>query len=254
MDNLSNLGADLRELEVKHVMNDDGAAIDARQELVKAAGQYHRSRYRFGETLSIYRAYFLEQGGWVEAAKVIGKAIDRDEKTIFRIIKDYARASKLPATALRQLEAEGIDPAAKKNESVVANILAMPASAVEADPKTAVITAVQAAKAEKKAAPTKSAGADSATTTPSVPVIDAAAMLKPKAETLCASIRRAIEMGLAGKPADRKFDELKRAFEEEMYEWGMRDVRMIVLTPRPPVQPAGPEAISSICLSQSEAA
>jgi hypothetical protein len=72
LDILSNLGADLRELEVQHVTNDDGAAIDARLELVKAARQYHESRYRFGETLSTYKVFFIREGAWIEAAKASG--------------------------------------------------------------------------------------------------------------------------------------------------------------------------------------
>lgn len=231
-----------------------GLGMNGIEDSVKAAGNYYDSRFRFGQTLATYKAFFLQDGAWIEAARVIGKAIHRNEKTIFRIIEGYERASKLPAAALQQLEAEGIDPAAKKYEGVVAGILAMPSSVVETDPKTAVSKAVKAVKEEKKAGTAKAPKADIMTTTPQVPASDAAAIFRPERETLRSSIRKAIASALTNVQNERKIDELKNALEEAMFGWGMKDVRMIVLTPRPPAQPANPQTKVSTSVLQSQAA
>ena len=163
VDNLSTVGALLREIEVEHIGNEDGSAIGAREELVAALCHYHSSRFSFGEALAAYKGFFAKDGGgWVAAAKVIGKAIQRNEKTIYRIVADYERASQLPDVAIVELEARGIDPAAKKNELIVDAISAMPRSEVESAPEKAVTTGVEVAnkaKVDHKTLVAKSANA-----------------------------------------------------------------------------------------------
>src|SRR5579862_3400304 len=159
VDNLSNVGALLREIEAEQVDNEDGTAVDARENVVDALTHYHNSRFAFGKALAAYKAFFAD-GGWVAAAKVIGKAIHRDEKTIYRIVEDYERASKVPEEARKELEAQGIDPAAKKNEAAISNLVMMDLPAIKADPKKAVVVAVEKmnmAKTEKKAKAAKKA-------------------------------------------------------------------------------------------------
>ena len=134
MDILSNVSAHLQDIEVELVDNQDGTAISARETLVAALGHYHSSRFKFGEALAAYKVFFKD-GGWVAAAKVIGKAIQRNEKTIYRIVADYERVSaSLPEVAIAELEAQGIDPAAKKNQPIIEAISAMPRTEVESAP------------------------------------------------------------------------------------------------------------------------
>jgi len=48
LENFSNLGARLREIEVEHVEIDDGGVLDARKAVVETLGQFYTSRYRVG--------------------------------------------------------------------------------------------------------------------------------------------------------------------------------------------------------------
>ena len=66
----------------------------------------------------------------MEAAKLIGAAMDRDVKTVFRMIEAYETASQLPAITLEAMREQNIDPAAAKNIAVVETLLKMP------EPKT----------------------------------------------------------------------------------------------------------------------
>jgi hypothetical protein len=186
---------------------------------------YSRSRYRFGKALAAYKVFFIEGRGWVEAAKIIGRAIDRDAKTIYRIVADYERASQVPVEAIEELEALGIDPAAKKNVPVLTNILQMAAGAVKSKPKEAVTQAVKAAKAEKAAKkPSQSVP---------FPAISEPESLS-REEKLRRDIRQKVRAGLTNVPNDRKLAELQAAVEEEMYEvWGVQSPQTVTFTPRP---------------------
>ena len=177
-------------------------------------------------------------------AKVLGKAIHRNEKTIFRIVADYERASQVPVVALKELEAGGIDPAARKNEPIIETILTMPRPAVESEPENSVMTVVEAvnkAKAAEKANATekaKGAKMAKAAKTPClvVPVIgDTVIAPLTTEEKLGRNIRFKIRAALANVPDDQKLHELRLALEEEMYEsWGLREPVTII---PPPVSP-----------------
>lgn len=228
MDNLSSLSARLIEVEREHVKCDDGTEVDARLDLIDALGQYHGSRFSFGRALAAYKLFFVEERTWMQVAEIIGQTIGRNERTIRRIIDDYERASQVPAEAIEELEVLGIDPAAMKNAPVLTNILQMPASVVKSVPKEAVMQAVKAAKAGRKAKAAK-------TPSQSVP---SPAISEPESlsreEKLHRDIRQRVRAGLTNVPNDRKLAELQAAVEEEMYEaWGMRDAINITLTPRP---------------------
>jgi hypothetical protein len=78
----------------------------------------------------VYREYFKAERAWMEAAKLIAIAIDRDVKTVFRMIEDYESASQLPAITLEAMREQNIEPAAAKNSDLVETLLKMP------EPKT----------------------------------------------------------------------------------------------------------------------
>ncbi len=226
MDKLSNLGARLLEAEREYVKCDDGADV-ARQDLLDALGQYHSSRFRFGKVLAAYKVFFAEERTWMQVAKLIGRAIDRDERTIRRIIEDYEHASQVPVEVIEELEALGVDPAAKKNAPVLTNILEMPLSDVKAELKEVVAHAVKTAKVKKTAAVKKPNQPVTALETPvSAPLT--------RVEKQRRHIRLKIQTALNDVPNDQKLVELIAALEEEMYEvWGERDSKEITLTPRP---------------------
>jgi hypothetical protein len=72
------------------------------------------------------RYWLRPEPGWTAAARIIAEGIDRDERTIYRIVDDYERASHLPAIVLEAMEAQRLDPAAPKNAPMVQKLMAMP--------------------------------------------------------------------------------------------------------------------------------
>lgn len=229
LDNLSDLGARLREIEVEHVVNEDGTAVDAREEVLEAVRQYHSSRYRFGEALAAYKAYYIDGQHWMEAAKIIGRAINRDERTIRRILEDYERASQVPATVIEELEAKGIDPAARMNQPLLATILTMPSSTVESKPEQSVVDAVKTVKAMKA---TKRAAKKLVQTVVASGENECAPLTRQ--ERLRRDTRLKIRTALTDVPINQKLAEFIAALEEEMYEaWGEREPTTITMTPRP---------------------
>ena len=228
LDKLSTLSAWLIKVEREHLKCADGAEVDARQNLVDALGQFNSSRYRFGKALAIYKEFFMEAGGWMDTANLIGHAIGRDERTIRRIIIDYQRASEVPVEAIEELEARGFDPAAKKNAPVLANILEMPTAVVKSNPKEAVAHAVKTAKAEKATTakkPIQSVPVTAEGTPVSAPLT--------REEKQRFAIRLKIRAAWASIPDDKKLEELFAALMEEMHDaLGMRDAIDITLTPR----------------------
>jgi len=129
LDKMSNLKELLRKLEPSQLAYDKSLR-QAREVLIGALRTYTHSRYQLGRALRVYREYFKAERAWMEAAKVIAAAIDRDEKTVFRIIEDYERAAQLPAITLEAMREQNIDPAAAKHAGVVENLLRLP------EPKT----------------------------------------------------------------------------------------------------------------------
>jgi hypothetical protein len=140
--------------DARHVKdNDDSKAVDAKQKLVSALEKYHKSHFRLGKALAAYKEYYAEARGWMAAAKVISDAWGCDERTIRRIVECYELAAEIPSEAIAELEALGLDPGAKRNQSIIKTISVMPRSEVEAAPKETVTTVVEAdhlAKAEQK--------------------------------------------------------------------------------------------------------
>ena len=230
LDNLSSLSARLIEVEREHVKCEDGTEVDVRQDLIDALGQFNSSRYRFGKALAAYKVFFAEERAWMQAAEIIAQAIGCDERTVRRIVDDYVRASQAPEEAIEELEAQGLDPAAKKNAPVLASIVEMPTGQVKAKPKEAVAQAVKMVKAAKAAKKTMTAEAP---TQSDAAQVEHVSELSREEKQLLA-VRSKIRTALANTPNNRKLDEILRALEEEMYEvWGLRDAVAITLTPRP---------------------
>ena len=244
VDNLSTVGALLREIEVEHIGNEDGSAIGAREELVAALCHYHSSRFSFGEALAAYKGFFAKDGGgWVAAAKVIGKAIQRNEKTIYRIVADYERASQLPDVAIVELEARGIDPAAKKNELIVDAISAMPRSEVESAPEKAVTTGIEMgtkAKTDSKALkPIPTPASKSARATKDLALV-APDRGYPKKEAYRTPdqwrswLSSEIDQAFRDLPQGTGWQEILTVLEELMYdEWNMLEPINLTLNPHP---------------------
>lgn len=229
--NLPTLSAQLRDVELEHVKTNDGTEVDAREELVEALGLYHTSRYAFGRALVAYKTMFIEERGWMVVVSLIAKTIGRDESTVRRIVRDYERASQLPAEITAELAAQGIDAAAKKHAPLISNLLTLPVSAAPSDPKavvTAAVEEVKAVKAEKRAKtatkPSLSARASG----------DTVIVIKTPAERLRCDIRSKVRAALGNVAPDRKLTELIDALQEEMYEvWGITEPVDITLTPTP---------------------
>ena len=233
LDNLSNLGALLREVESEHVDNSDGRALDAREAIVSALPTYRASRYEFGRLLAAYKAFFTEDRGWMEAAKAIAGALGCDERTIRRIVEDYRHAAQFPPEIAEELGVQGIDAAAKKTAPHISNLLTLPVSGARSNLKavvTAAVNKMKAVKAEKRA---KTTTKPSESTRASG---DTVIEIKTSAERLRCDIRSKLRATLANVPQDRKLAELIDALQEEMYEaWGIQDPLDITLTPVPSV-------------------
>jgi hypothetical protein len=217
VDNLSNLSVRLKDVEAEHVEGDEAGMRDARLAVVNALEQYRRSRYRLGQKLSAYKAFYGVTRGWIAAAKVIAGVMGCDERTIRRIVEDFERVSDVPAVVIKALEQAGIDPAARRNAFIISKILRMPKNTLEASPEAAVLHTVKSAK--------------SATTFADAPFCQVVSSLD-REEHRRLAVRKKVRSAVKALPIERKLYELVAAIEEEMYsEWGM--LEPITLTIRP---------------------
>jgi hypothetical protein len=82
---------------------------------------------------------------------LIGEAIGRDEQTIFRIVEDYERAATVQPILLKELERQRIDPAARRNASIVENLAQEPASASPKEAARIVSVVLKADNRRKQA-------------------------------------------------------------------------------------------------------
>lgn len=74
----------------------------------------------------MYKLYFKAERGWMEAAKVIASALECNERTVYRLIEGWERASQLPSIVLDAMAEQRIDPAAAKNAEMLGELLQMP--------------------------------------------------------------------------------------------------------------------------------
>jgi hypothetical protein len=149
-DNLSNLGRDLKRVEETYIKMVSRELAQARNSVVGALPGFKISRMNFGRLLRAYREHFKADHGWMEASKIIAGALECDERTVYRIIEDYERASQLPSITLAAMAEQSIDPAAAKNAGVVEDLLRMPEPETREEAVTIVATAHQGHILRKK--------------------------------------------------------------------------------------------------------
>ena len=112
---------------------------EVRPKLMAAVAQFHRSRFHLGRVLFEYRKAFKLDKTWLKVCEQIARALGLSMRTVHRVIEGYEQASTLPSTIVEALEAEAIDPAAKKNHQLIAKV-------IEMVPKDTEITKENAAK------------------------------------------------------------------------------------------------------------
>jgi len=143
---LSDLSVRLQELEVGCVGVNELGLGSARLSLVNALEGFRSSRYRLGQKLSAYKAFFQANQGWMVAATAIADAMGCEERTIRRIIDDFERVSEVPDVVIKALQQAGFDPAARKNAGMIAKLLGMPDKPADLDLDIAVTEAALATK------------------------------------------------------------------------------------------------------------
>lgn len=123
VDNLSTLAHQLRELEDAHTAGMSVALSQTRNSLMAMIGDYTHTRYHLGRFLHVYKAFYKAERGWRAAAKVIAAALDRDERTVYRLIEDFERAAQVAPILLEAMEDQHIDPAAPKNADMIEDLV-----------------------------------------------------------------------------------------------------------------------------------
>jgi hypothetical protein len=228
VEKFSTLAARLLTAEAGLVKNNNRLK-EVRQAVVKAAQQYHTSRYSLGEALHAYKDFFMEERGWMFAAKEIGAVLQCGERTIRNIVADYLRASKLPESVIAAAEEQGIDLAKRKNApllEVIKDGLAGNNTPTMPDAQQLVGKVLQMPAAAKANKTTKKQSKSAKSTTG-----DSFTRLTQDEEQRF-GIRMKIRTALTNIGADRKLEELLAALEEEMYDaWGMTDPVTVTLNP-----------------------
>lgn len=87
-----------------------------------ALKNYTNSRFHLGETLASYKLACKVDGVWLRASAAIAKHIRINQRTLVRILSDYQRVAGVPQTVLSAMEAEGFDPAQRKNAPLLEGI------------------------------------------------------------------------------------------------------------------------------------
>jgi hypothetical protein len=148
-DKLSDFAAELKRIEGTYIKFVSAELAQARNSVVGSLPGFKCSRMDFGRVLRAYKEHFKAERGWMEAAKVIAGALRCDERTVYRIIEDYERASQLPAVTLEAMAEQKIDPAAAKNAEIVGNLLQMPVPATREE-ATTIVAACHGEQVERK--------------------------------------------------------------------------------------------------------
>ena len=143
-DKLSNLSKELQRIEKTYIHTESAELAKTRNSVVGGLQAFGNSRFQLGRVLRQYKLHFKSGHGWVAAAKLIAAAMDREERTVFRIIEDYERASQLPPIVLEAMREQQIEPAAAKNSDLVEILLKMP------EPKTSEKASAVVLEALKK--------------------------------------------------------------------------------------------------------
>src|ERR1035441_3387570 len=108
-DKMSYLKAALLEIEIEHTGFNSAELTSARRSLPAALRAYTRKRFELGGILFKYRNLLKTKKCWTQAARVIANAISRDERTVYRIVKDFELAIQLDSELLSALAEQSID-------------------------------------------------------------------------------------------------------------------------------------------------
>ncbi len=92
------------------------------------------------------------------AAKLIAAAMNRGERTVYRIIEEFERASQLPPITLEAMIEWKIDPAAGKNAEMIENLLHLPEPGTREEANAAVSVAIREDVARKRREKKSSSG------------------------------------------------------------------------------------------------
>lgn len=213
-DKVSNLRRELEAVEREHIGNPPPGVLAVRNEAITQLGEVARSRWQLGRILRIYKTFYKDQHGWVAAARVIGEAIGRDERTIYRIVGDYERTENIPPILVEELEKQGIDPSARKNASLVNELEQTPAPASSKEAARVVDKAVAKQKAHRKASR------------------DATAKKSP--EEFSRQIIALFKKRYAGMPPEEAQAEMRKVFLKVVEGLGLEIVAPRMSAPKPP--------------------
>lgn len=212
VENFSTLAARLLTADAGLVKNNKGL-LEVRQAVVKAAQQYHTSRYSLGKALHAYKDFFMEERGWMIAAKEIGAVLQCGERTIRNIVADYERVATLPEAVIVVAEAKGLDLAERKHAPLIEAIK----DGLEGEDTP---TPLEARRLMGKVLQMRKGQA----------VKDAL----DKAEKLRWTVRIKIRTALNDVEQDAKLTELLAALEEEMHDvWGVTKPITVTIMPKP---------------------
>lgn len=142
-DNLSEMQEGLKKIELAHSLGDQPGLQQARNGLIRPGLEYQRNRFEFGRALCHYAACLKAERAWMEASQVIADAVGVCQRTIFRMVQDYERAQGLAPAYATALAEQGIDPAARKNESIVRQLMQTPAPLTSGETRAQVKAAVE---------------------------------------------------------------------------------------------------------------
>ncbi len=148
-DNLSDLSAKLKQVEETYIKIVSAELAQARNSVVGSLPGFKMNRMNFGRILRAYKVHHKAERGWTAALKVIADALQCDERTVYRIIEDYERASQLPEIILAVMAEQKIDPAAAKNAPVIEKLLEMPKPTTRVEAADAVAAVVKDHHARK---------------------------------------------------------------------------------------------------------
>lgn len=142
-DNLSHLEAELDEIEQLHIKSRSTELAQTRINLATTLQVYTHSRFEVGKILFEYKKHFKRAHGWVVAAEAIGAAINRDKRTVYRIIRDYEIATQLHAMLLNALACRDIDPAQTRSTKLVQVLIKVPTPSSSEDAEAIVSAAIE---------------------------------------------------------------------------------------------------------------
>lgn len=149
-DNLSEISIELKRVEDTYIHSGSTELAHARNAVVGSISGFKVSRLNLGRALRTYKQYFKAERDWTSAMKIIADVLQCDERTVYRLIEDYERASRLPEITLEAMAGQKIDPAAAKNAPVVENLLRMPEPKTHEEATKAVVAVHQKHVAERK--------------------------------------------------------------------------------------------------------